>query len=230
MKGKHMWEMRFLCTAVMAWWMVGAAQAHFIWIEHDGDGAAQAYFGEWAEDVREKTGGALDRIKSPRAFLTDQTKTLPLERRADHIAIAATGTGDVRLVEDGLAAREDACAGGRTKTVFHAKAGCRDTQAVLDLELIPVAANVSTFTLELRGQPLAKTEVKVFGPPKWQKSLRTDEQGRVTLQTPWAGRYVVEVIHMEEKPGESGGEAYNRLRHVSTLSFVVKEGIAWTAQ
>jgi uncharacterized GH25 family protein len=230
MKGKHMWEMRFLCTAVMAWWMVGAAQAHFIWIEHDGDGAAQAYFGEWAEDVREKTGGALDRIKSPRAFLTDRTKTLPLERRADHIAIAATGTGDVRLVEDGLAAREDARAGGRTKTVFHAKAGRRDTQAVLDLELIPVAANASTFTLELRGQPLAKTEVKVFGPPKWQKSLRTDEQGRVTLQTPWAGRYVVEVVHMEEKPGESGGEAYNRLRHVSTLSFVVEEGIAWTAQ
>lgn len=176
-----------------------------------------------------ETGGALDRIKAPRAFLTDRTKTLPLERRADYIEIAVTGAGDVRLVEDGLAAREDARAGGKTKTVFHAKAGRRDTLAVLDLELIPVAANGSTFTLQLRGQPLAKTEVKVFGPPKWQKSLRTDDQGRVTLQTPWAGRYVVEVVHVEEKPGEPGGEAYNRLRHVSTLSFVVEEGIAWTA-
>ncbi len=87
-----------------------------------------------------------------------------------------------------------------------------------------------SFTLKLRGQPLAKAEVKVFGPPKWQKSLRTDDQGHVTLETPWAGRYVIEVVHVEEKPGESEGESYNRLRHVSTLSFVMDQGIAWTAQ
>jgi uncharacterized GH25 family protein len=229
-KGKHMWKMRFLCAVVMVWWVVGLAQAHFIWIEYDGEGVARAYFGEWAEDVREKTGGALDRIKAPRAFLSDQTKTLPLERRADHIEVAVTGVGDVHLVEGGLAAREDARAGGKTKTVFHAKSGRRDTQAVLDLELIPVTANDSTFTLQLRGQPLAKAEVKVFGPPKWQKSLRTDDQGHVTLETPWAGRYVIEVVHVEEKPGESGGENYNRLRHVSTLSFVVDEGITWPTQ
>jgi hypothetical protein len=98
------------------------------------------------------------------------------------------------------------------------------------LELIPVASNDSSFILRLRGQPLAKTEVKVVGPPKWQKALRTDDQGRVTLETPWAGRYVIEVVHVEEKLGESKGETYHRLRHVSTLSFVVDEGIAWTAQ
>jgi hypothetical protein len=125
--------------------------------------------------------------------------------------------------------REDARAGGKTKTVFHAKRGRQDIQAGLDLELIPVAANGSTFTLQLRGQPLAKTEVKVFGPPQWQKALRTDDQGRVTLQTPWVGRYVIEVVHVEEKPGESGGETYNRLRYVSTLSFMVEEGIPWAA-
>jgi hypothetical protein len=51
-----MWRMRFLCAAVLVWWTVGAAQAHFIWIEHDGDGVVRAYFGEWAEEVREKTG------------------------------------------------------------------------------------------------------------------------------------------------------------------------------
>jgi Domain of unknown function (DUF4198) len=230
MKGKYMWKMRFLCTTAMVGWMVGVVHAHFIWIEYDGERLARAYFGEWAEDVREKTGGGLDRIQAPRAFLADRTKTLPLERRADHIEIALTGAGDVRLVEDGLAAREDARASGKTKTVFHTKGGRGDTQAVLDLELIPMAANGSTFTLKLRGQPLAKAEVKVFGPPKWQKSLRTDDQGRVTLETPWAGRYVIEVVHVEEKPGESEGESYNRLRHVSTLSFVMDQGIAWTGQ
>ena len=69
-----MWTQR-LSTAVFALvCLAGAAQAHFIWIEHDGDGVARAYFGEWAEDVREKTGGALDRIKSPRAFTTDRSQ------------------------------------------------------------------------------------------------------------------------------------------------------------
>jgi hypothetical protein len=140
------------------------------------------------------------------------------------------GAGDVRLVETGLAPRDDTRAGGKTKTVYHAKAGRRDTQAVLDLELIPVAANSPTFTLLLHSQPLAKAKVKVYGPPKWEKSFRTDEQGRVTLQTPWAGCYVVEVVHVEEQPGEAGGESYTRLRHVSKLSFVVEEGIAWAAQ
>jgi uncharacterized GH25 family protein len=224
-----MWKQRLSTAVLTLVCLAGAAQAHFIWIEHDGDGVARAYFGEWAEDVREKTGGALDRIKSPRAFTTDRSKTLPIERRVDYIEIKATGVNDVRLVEDGLAVREDARAGGKTKTVFHAKSGRQDMQAGLDFELIPTAVNGATFTLMLRGQPLAKTEVKVFGPPKWERSWRTDAQGRVTLQTPWAGRYVVEVVHVEETPGESAGESYNRLRHVSTLSFVVTEGIAWTA-
>jgi hypothetical protein len=224
-----MWRTRPLGAAVAVLWIVGAAQAHFVWIERDGDGPARAYFGEWAEDIREKTGGLLDRINSPRAFLADPTKTLPLERRPDYLEIALAGADDVRLVEEGLPPRDDARAGGKTKTVFHARAGRRDTRAILDLELVPTAVNSSTFTLLLRSQPLVKTEVKVYGPPKWEKSFRTDEQGRVTLQTPWAGRYVVEVVHVEEKPGEARGEPYNRLRHVSTLSFVVEEGIAWTA-
>jgi hypothetical protein len=148
-----MWKIRFLCAAVMLLWMVWAAQAHFIWIERDGDGMARAYFGEWAEDVREKTGAALDRIKSPRAFLTDRTKALPLERRVDYIEIAVAGAGDVHLVEDGLAAREDTRAGGKTMTVFHegwpprhtggtrSRAYHRDSQ---QLHLYPAATRSAT--------------------------------------------------------------------------------------
>ncbi|HVO93551.1 MAG TPA: hypothetical protein VMT22_11955 [Terriglobales bacterium] len=43
--------------------------AHFFWLERDGDGPARAYFGEWIDDIREKTGGLLDRFKAPHAFL-----------------------------------------------------------------------------------------------------------------------------------------------------------------
>jgi hypothetical protein len=49
---------------------VGIVQAHFIWIERDSEGSVRVYVGEHADDIREKTGGALDRIKSPQAFFT----------------------------------------------------------------------------------------------------------------------------------------------------------------
>jgi hypothetical protein len=117
--------------------------AHFLWLERDGDGPARAYFGEWIDDIREKTGGLLDRFKAPRAFL-------------------------------------------------------------------------------------GKAELTIIGPSKWEKPLVTDEQGRVTLPTPWAGRYVLEVTHFDEKAGGSGEEKFSRTRHISSLSFVQQSGIRWT--
>ena len=53
----------------MVQWMISAilllalsenAHAHFVWLERDGDGSARAYFGEWIDDIREKTGGSGD--------------------------------------------------------------------------------------------------------------------------------------------------------------------------
>ena len=74
----------------------------------------------------------------------------------------------------------------------------------------------------------AKAEITIIGPSKWEKPLVTDEQGRVTLPTPWAGRYVLEITHFDEKPGGSGEEKFNRTRHISSLSFVQQNGIRWT--
>jgi uncharacterized GH25 family protein len=219
---------KYIVAVVTLLVVSSVAQAHYVWVERDGTGSARTYFGEWQEDLHEKTGGLLDRIKSPRAFLTDSSKLLPIERKEDYRAISVTGPGDVRLAEDSLAPREDKREGGKSKAIFYAKAGRSETKAVLDLELVPVAAESDTLILVLRGVPLAKTEVTVFGPSKWQKTFYTDEQGRVTVETPWAGRYVVQVTHLEQKAGEAGGEKFDRLRYVSTLSFVVQQGIAWT--
>ncbi|HKQ30310.1 MAG TPA: DUF4198 domain-containing protein, partial [Burkholderiales bacterium] len=109
------------------------------------------------------------------------------------------------------------------------KAGRVGIKARLDLELVPTAANANEFTLLFRGAPLAKTEVIVFGPPKWEKSFRSNDQGRVRIDTPWSGRYVIEVAHIEEKAGEIVGEKFDRTRNVFTLSFSASDGIAWNA-
>lgn len=208
------------------------AQAHFVWLERDGTGPAAAFFGEWDEDLRETSGpgGHLDVIAGPVAFQEDRSKPLALTRGADRIEIAATGLGDVRLVEATIKPREDKRNGGRTKGIFHAKAGRADTKAVLDLELVPLTADGDRFVLLLRGQPLPKAEIKLAAPPKWARELRTDDKGEVVFDLPWAGRYVAEVVHVETVKGGEGEQAYDRIRHVASLSLVTTSGIAWTGK
>ena len=222
-----MLQMSLLSAAVTMVCMVGAAQAHFVWLEYDGNGPARAYFGEWAEDVREKTGGALDRIKTPHAFVASSQDPLPIERRADHLEIAIKSDSNIRLIESGMPVEEIVATLERDRTVFYARAGRSETVGKLDLELVPTTANSNTFVLLFYGVPLAKTNVTVLGPPKWEKPLRTDEQGRITVPAPWAGRYVLTVVYVEDKAGSTGSENFDRTRHVTTLSFVQSDGQPW---
>lgn len=221
---------RFVIAGVLTAAIPAPAAAHMVWLERDAAGPARAYFGEPGDDVREKAGGALDRIATPRAFHLERSRALAVQRLDDHIAVAGAGLGDLRLVEEGLPPREDRRLGGRTRTVFHAKAGRSETAAALDLELTPVASEVDEFVLLFRGAPLAKAQLTVIAPPRWEKTLRTDDAGRVRFALPWAGRYVVEAAHVDETPGGAGETAYDRTRHVATLSFVVASGIPWSAR
>jgi hypothetical protein len=203
------------------------AQAHYLWLERDGDGSAKAYFGEWVDDLHEKAGGLLDRFKNPRAFLTSANDRLPIEKRSDGFDIRAKGPGDLRMIDDSIAPRPDSEKGGQTRTIYYAKAGRSETMAKMDCELVPTVANGKEFTLHLRGVPLAKTEITVYAPSRWEKKLTTDDNGRVALPLPWAGRYVVEIVHFEEKPGGDGEGKFDRTRHISSVSFSEKAGMRW---
>jgi hypothetical protein len=46
------------------------------------------------------------------------------------------------------------------------------------------------------------------------------------LQSLWAGRSVMDFVHVEVQLGEAGGETCNRLRRVSILAFAVEEDVA----
>jgi hypothetical protein len=208
--------------------LIPFAHAHYVWLERDGNGPARAYLGEWIDDVREKSGGMLDRIKAPRVFVGARTDPLPVKRNENNLEIQVKGRGDVRLVENSMPPREDKEKGGATKTIYYAKAGRSETAAKLDLELVPSAPNGNTLVLMFHGAPLPKAEVTLVGPSKWQKPLVTDDKGQITLPTPWAGRYVLEVTHFDEKPAGGGNENFNRTRHISSLSFVQQDGIRWT--
>ena len=221
---------QLMVSAVILLALSQTAHAHFLWLERDGEGPARAYFGEWIDDIREKTGGLLDRFKAPRAYLGTSTEPLPVKRNDNNLEINAKGRGDVRFIDSSVPSREDKEKGGATKTIYYAKAGRAETTAKLDLELVPIAANGNTFVLVFLGKPLPKAELTIIGPSKWEKPLVTDEQGQVTLPTPWAGRYVLEVTHFDEKAGGSGAERFDRTRHISSLSFVQESGIPWQSK
>ncbi|MCW0210669.1 hypothetical protein AVE30378_04574 [Achromobacter veterisilvae] len=194
----------------------GAAQAHFVWLERSAEGPAKAYFGEWADDLREKRDGLLGKIMvSPVVTGADGKALKASGEGADFIEFATAGKGDVRLRQPYQF--KD------TLVQYGAKAGREDTAAKLDLELVPAAAGANAFVLQFQGKPLPKTEVTVFGPPKWEKRFWSDENGRIEITTPWPGQYVLEAAHVEEKAGEADGKSYAKIRYVSTLTFNVSK-------
>ncbi|MGB3433232.1 DUF4198 domain-containing protein [Achromobacter sp.] len=194
----------------------GAAQAHFVWLERSAEGPAKAYFGEWADDLREKRDGLLGKIMvAPVVTGADGKALKAAGEGADFLEFAAAGKGDVRLRQPYQF--KD------TLVQYGAKAGRADTEGKLDLELVPVSAEANAFVLQFKGKPLAKTEVTVFGPPKWEKRFHSDENGRIEITTPWPGQYVLEAAHVEDKAGEADGKAYAKIRYVSTLTFNVSQ-------
>ena len=194
----------------------GAAQAHFVWLERSAEGPAKAYFGEWADDVREKRDGLLGKIMVAPVVTGADGKALKTSGEgADFLEFAAAGKGDVRL--------RQAYQFKDTLVQYGAKAGRADTEGKLDLELVPVTAGTNAFVLQFKGKPLAKTEVTVFGPPKWEKRFHSDENGRIEITTPWPGQYVLEAAHVEDKAGEADGRAYAKIRYVSTTTFNVSQ-------
>jgi hypothetical protein len=86
---------------------LSSAQAHYLWLEREGDGPVRAYFGEWIDDIREKTGGLLDRFKAPRVFVGPSGEPLPVKRNDNNLEFAAKGAGDVRFVDSAIPPRED---------------------------------------------------------------------------------------------------------------------------
>lgn len=205
-----------LCAALLA--LAATARAHFVWLERDAtSGQSAAYFGEWAAGLRETQEGYLKLIAAPQAFAADGA-ALSIEIKDDRIAIDTTDAapGDLRLTNLYFPEK------GKNLVHYQAKLGRADTAAKLDLELVPAVADSNTFTLLLRGEPVADADVVLFTSSGWNRTFKTDAEGKVTIETPWPGQCVVEVGHVEQKPGEHDGRAYEAVRHVHTVTFNAK--------
>lgn len=213
-------------AALLLLCMGGGLFAHAVWVEKE-KGVAKAYFGEWDEDKREIAGKLLDYIRGPQAFQGPSKTALPLTKESNHFAIPVKGPGDIRVIESSIPVNTNKNTGLKTKGIYIAKYGRTETAAASDLELVPVAANGNTFRLLLRGAAVPKAQVELIGPPRWTKSLTTDDQGQVVIETPWAGPYLLEVAHIVKGTGGEGAESYDQIRFVTTVFFENAKGIAW---
>ncbi|MDP3743771.1 MAG: DUF4198 domain-containing protein [Methylotenera sp.] len=197
--------------------------AHFIWLEQ-ADGQTKLYFGEYEGGLREKTGGRLDTIATPEAMTPDnKALTVATKRADDFIVIEGANNQPVIAHEFGMKVKDlSKYYYGIVKPMYYARIGTGHAEAAIShaLDIQPLGNN--KVRVHLNGKPLAKAKLKVLAPNQWLQELDADGNGEATFSMPWAGLYVLEVVYLEPNKGTYQNEAYENIRHVSTLSVVKK--------
>jgi hypothetical protein len=196
-------------------------QAHYLWIEPVGE-EAHLCFGEYENALREKSGGRLDTIEMPEVQTLDAIRTsLAVERKADYLAIKAKA-GQPLVAQEVTMKVKDLRKNniGIVKPMYYSRFATADAEGASALALDIQPLGKGRVRVSLHGKPLAKAKLNVFAPNQWLREYETDAQGETTVETPWPGLYVLEVVHVEASKGTYRGDAYEGIRHVGTLSLV----------
>jgi hypothetical protein len=206
--------------------MAAPASAHHVWLEPDG-GATRLYFGEFGENLREASPGALDRLQ-PQARLVGSggEKALKVEKSANGFAIAGTASASDGLVAEDVRfpvfTRKDG-----SRSIYGPAARLAAEGAtyapVLTLDVVPVGND--TYRVVFKGKPLAKAKVSVLTSAGWQRELSTAEDGGIKVSLPWRSTYVLEVHHNDQTPGKRGEDSYDVMNYVTSLTVVRKQGL-----
>lgn len=209
------------------------ASAHYLWIEQAESQHKRLYFGEVEEGLREKTGGRLDEIKGPKAWALDvggRRHELQTARAADHFDLGVNKSeAPVIAEESGYDVKDWSRHGiGVVKPMFYARYAplkpAAEFTPELTLDVLPIRKGGDTFAVYFRGRPLAEAKVTVIAPNTWMQQHRTSTEGLVKVNAPWRGPYVLDVVYLENVPGEFKGSKYNAVRHRATLTFVKTSG------
>lgn len=196
------------------------AKAHYLWIEPVGE-EAHLCFGEYENALREKSGGRLDTIAMPEVQTNDDKHaTVALQRKADYLALAAKA-GQPLIAQEITMKVKDLRKNniGIVKPMYYSRFAAADAEGASALALDIQPLGKGRVRVSLHGKPLAKAKLNVFAPNQWLREYETDAQGETTVETPWPGLYVLEVVHVEATKGEYQGDAYEGIRHVGTLSL-----------
>ena len=217
---------RGVLAALLALSFIGAASAHSLWLERQGDGL-RLYFGEFEENLREVSLGLLDRLSPQAKVAVAGDKALKVDKTADFFTVAGVVSADDSVVAEDVRISERRA--GEKTTRMLSRLGARyvadfkERPPVNTLDVVP-AGKLGAFKVFYQGKPLAKAKLELIAESGWKREFKTDEQGAVEAPLPWRGTYVIEVQHSDTTPGKLGEEAYDTLRCASTLSFRLADG------
>ena len=203
--------------------LLSSASSHEIWIEKDKKNEANIFFGEFADGQKE---GAkfLDRLKVDTFYPKDIVKNIT--RKENSIVVGLSKDSDLVLVEVGEP-RLNKNTQVTARKISYAKTGRTNTDTLANFDLVPVEKNSNTFKLLFDKKPMSKTKVTVVSPTKWEKSFYTNEQGEVTISTPWIGTYLLETSFEDNSKGEVDGKSFDKTIHAMTYTIKVEQGLPW---
>lgn len=201
------------------------AHAHGLWIE-PGQGGYKVFFGEPEHNLREKKD-KLGRFASLKAWKADGSEAR-LEVKEDHL-FAAAGAGGIAVANLDAPVREPregkGAAGGPVKTYQYLRFlegadGEGKPSAKLFLDLVPEGKGSYRFTVLKGGAPLPDARVEVLAPNGWGRGFKADKEGKVEIQAPWPGLYILKTSWKDAAPGEFRGKKFGSANHALTASFV----------
>ncbi|PRM88788.1 hypothetical protein CJ671_08415 [Aliarcobacter cryaerophilus] len=202
---------------------LSSGTAHEIWIEKDKKNEANIFFGEFADGKKE---GAkfLDRLKLDTFYPKDIVKDIKKEDNS--VFLTLSKDSDLVLVEVGEP-RLNKNTQVTARKISYAKTGRTNTDVLANFDLVPLEKNSNTFKLLFDKKPMPKTKVTVVSPTKWEKSFYTNEQGEVTISTPWIGTYLLEASFEDNTKGELNGKAFDKTIYAITHTIKVEQGLPW---
>ena len=196
------------------------SRAHALWAE-PAEGGYKIFFGEPGEGMREKKE-EFSKV-GPVKVWDAAGKETKGSQGEDHIFVKAVPGGISVSALDGPLHGE----GGDALRVFFyarsAEAGKKIAPAkAAALEILPEGKDSVSFTLFKGGKPFADGKLEMFAPGGWNRVFQADAQGKVKLETPWAGQYVLEASYMDETAGKVGDKPIKGTYHAATFSFLKK--------
>ncbi len=202
-----------------------SSHAHFMWLEisPEAPGVVKLRF---AEEILEATPRDMQEKSAGMKVSTPTGAVVTMEYGPD--AMAGSAPGDVRSIigtlDYGVLDRGES---GRGKFMlkYHARAA-RDTHAAGTADGLPVNiiaaidGEMMQVTVTIGGKPVEGAELVATLPQALEAAeAKTDANGQATF-TVKAGDWVgIRAMVPENTPGKHGDDAYDFVRHYSTLTF-----------
>ncbi|NQY63366.1 MAG: hypothetical protein HRT38_06460 [Alteromonadaceae bacterium] len=205
------------CTLLLS----SLAQAHFLWLEKTETNTVKLYFGEWQEN-RIENNDKLKKFSAAKIFVATAENKTPLTLHETFFSAPLATNNDVYMTLTSLPAKLNR-AKKFTHTSYYAKVGRKKTTTTLSFELVPTVDNGNVFTLFLNDKPLEKTDIILYGPPKWQKNYRSNGKGQITIETPWPGQYIIKTSYQIVAKSGVATLAKPSQRFVFTNTFYVSD-------